>query len=644
MALIKCKECGHTISDKAVKCPNCGCPIQYLNETKKNVEDSELKSIRKRNVKVYVWAIVILCLLGGGGYYFYTHNSEGKNIEEIVSNLFKYDDIVELTPEFIETVRKYDELEGFSEGFAAVKQNEKWGYVNSKGELVIPCKYDEAEPFHEGFAAVRTNGKYGFINTKDEEIVPCKYDVVKSFSEGYAAVRMDGKEGFVNTKGEEIIPRKYDAVKSFSEGYAAILKGGKEGFINTKGEEVIPCNYDGVKPFSEGYAAVRTNGRYGFINTEGEEVIPCKYNNVESYSEGLAVFEKEDKLGFINFKGEEVFPCIYDEVYAYSEGFAAVKKKDKYGFINIKGEEVIPCKYDAVTSFFEGFAAIKKDEKWGYVNTQGEDIIPCKYNIVSPFSKNGVALVYLRLGKGWGVYGFVDKSGKATFSQSNFDGQIEFEKLEEEQDKWLQEEKEKEKEERKRNEENAKLLDWLKGTWQCNIDGGAYLRVTINASQIIEIMYLPSQGEIKNTKLYKMMENCLFTDDTKYIIDRTNKRLLGADGTPFFKLKAANDLGQNGFRSNATQSSTYSFFNDASVIDYLSKRTFSNGRNRVKITFNGVYINGDYVAGVPKVVRYEPYKAYIRALNIYGMEMKLIVDPVENRLIDQEDGDVYHSR
>ena len=28
MALIKCRECGHMISDKAIRCPNCGCPTK----------------------------------------------------------------------------------------------------------------------------------------------------------------------------------------------------------------------------------------------------------------------------------------------------------------------------------------------------------------------------------------------------------------------------------------------------------------------------------------------------------------------------------------------------------------------------------------------------------------------------------------
>lgn len=31
MALIKCPECGNTVSDKANSCPNCGCPVSNLS-------------------------------------------------------------------------------------------------------------------------------------------------------------------------------------------------------------------------------------------------------------------------------------------------------------------------------------------------------------------------------------------------------------------------------------------------------------------------------------------------------------------------------------------------------------------------------------------------------------------------------------
>lgn len=32
MALIKCKECGHEISDKATSCPNCGAPLSKVQQ------------------------------------------------------------------------------------------------------------------------------------------------------------------------------------------------------------------------------------------------------------------------------------------------------------------------------------------------------------------------------------------------------------------------------------------------------------------------------------------------------------------------------------------------------------------------------------------------------------------------------------
>lgn len=40
--LIKCTECGKEISDKADKCPNCGCPSsEWKKEENKDIEESE---------------------------------------------------------------------------------------------------------------------------------------------------------------------------------------------------------------------------------------------------------------------------------------------------------------------------------------------------------------------------------------------------------------------------------------------------------------------------------------------------------------------------------------------------------------------------------------------------------------------------
>ena len=69
--------------------------------------------------------------------------------------------------------RQFDGAEGgFSEGFASVESNDKWGFINTKGKMVIPCIYDAAWPFSKGFACVVSNGKLGVINQSGEFVIP----------------------------------------------------------------------------------------------------------------------------------------------------------------------------------------------------------------------------------------------------------------------------------------------------------------------------------------------------------------------------------------------------------------------------------------------------------------------------------------
>lgn len=49
MALIKCTECGNMVSDKAEKCPHCGCPVSIiLSETAKSPENPPVQEPAQR--------------------------------------------------------------------------------------------------------------------------------------------------------------------------------------------------------------------------------------------------------------------------------------------------------------------------------------------------------------------------------------------------------------------------------------------------------------------------------------------------------------------------------------------------------------------------------------------------------------------
>ena len=56
-----------------------------------------------------------------------------------------------------------------------------FGYINTKGEIVIEAQFDDVEPFINGVAIVKKEDKYGIINMKGELVVPCVYSSISNY-------------------------------------------------------------------------------------------------------------------------------------------------------------------------------------------------------------------------------------------------------------------------------------------------------------------------------------------------------------------------------------------------------------------------------------------------------------------------------
>ena len=116
----------------------------------------------------------------------------------------------------------------------------RYGYMNeATGETVIAPTYEEASPFYEGLAKVTLSRKQGYINKRGEVVIPLKYDLASmQFSEGLAWVKLGGKYGFIDKTNRLVIPLRYDEAYSFSGGKAGVRLGDRYFSIDKNGNEV----------------------------------------------------------------------------------------------------------------------------------------------------------------------------------------------------------------------------------------------------------------------------------------------------------------------------------------------------------------------------------------------------------------------
>lgn len=359
MALIKCTECGHEVSDKATSCPNCGCPII----------GSEEKPPKKSKSKwVLAIVIVVTVVVVAVGCWFAFGDTLSKDDP---------DAIVELTPEFIEKVQQYDQLAPFSEGRAAVRRGDKWGYINTKGDEIIPCQYQSAddwligaEMFHEGLAQVYKGDSAYYINRKGDIVFEGHGG---RFSEGLALLS-DGR--IVDTKGVTQFATKEVSYNYYFGGRFPFrtcytqypyYKNGKicvvvvsddsnyEGEdicydrlgnkIDDKGEEHLTANTkNDYTVFSDNidYSEFRTGNNNGLKDKYGNIIIPAKYSEI-----GIPYPEVDADYNFINngvvllaLRENDAYYCGLDDDGTRlrgSDGFVGEYTPRYYAFADLKG-------------------------------------------------------------------------------------------------------------------------------------------------------------------------------------------------------------------------------------------------------------------------------------------------------------------
>jgi hypothetical protein len=287
-----------------------------------------------------------------------------------------------------------------SEGLGRIRRDGKYGYMNHKGEIVIPCKFEKAEDFHEGLAQVTVNGKWGYIDRSGNLVISPQFDFALKFSCGMAAVGKNRNYTFIDRNGQLMSNFKFDRVSHFKENKAWVLINGRWGCINKKGEYIIPLLYSDTYDFHEGRAWVKKDQQWGMIDSSNTFVInPVRGNSLiyahsDSYSTlGIfschrLVYRVDEKAGYYDFTLKKVIPPNFRRASDFRDGYALVVTGDGPAVIDTTGAYLVKPGYKDIS--FTGvphLLAVKKPagEHWGLYNTKTKSEIRGEYSAIINF-------------------------------------------------------------------------------------------------------------------------------------------------------------------------------------------------------------------------------------------------------------------
>lgn len=323
------------------------------------MENNETKK-EKINGKKYIFlTIIILILLILGTIIFIKINDKSYELEEISAFLYfklyenekygvidgkgniliepKYDNIDIPNPSkpvFI-VYSNYDSEKGEYDTQVINDKNEK---ILTQYEKVLPLMFKEANseiPYEKSVLLYKENDKYGIINFEGKKITKANYDSMESllYKEGCILVSKDSKYGVINIKGKEMIKIEYDSISA--DGYYEPNNKYKyAGFIVGKKKE-------------EGY-------RYGYINYKAKMILEPDYNEIARITE----ITNEDKIYLLAFKNGQagiyenknlLLEHKYEEIeYNHQNQLFVVQKSEKQGVIDIHANSILDVKYDYI--------------------------------------------------------------------------------------------------------------------------------------------------------------------------------------------------------------------------------------------------------------------------------------------------------
>ncbi|GEP89003.1 WG containing repeat-containing protein [Chitinophaga terrae (ex Kim and Jung 2007)] len=189
-------------------------------------------------------------------------------------------------------------------------ENNKAGFIDKDGKIVIAPRFYAANDFSEGLANVREHGYYGYINSDGKYEIPPVFEFAEPFHNGMAVAYKGDKGYYIQRDGKVAFKRPFTDPQPFDQYGCAIIGSAKrlQGMIDLSGRLVLDTLYERIYPNNNRFI-VETGRLTGLADPTGRFIVPLgRYAAISALDDNYyEVMTEDGKSSVIDANGKQHF-------------------------------------------------------------------------------------------------------------------------------------------------------------------------------------------------------------------------------------------------------------------------------------------------------------------------------------------------
>lgn len=244
----------------------------------------------------------------------------------------------------------YLQIKELNDGLFRVKRDDKWGFINEKGQECIACTFDKIDDFSSGVAKYYEGDLFGFINHDGVRLTDAMYTASEILPNGQIQVKEDSCWGVINPDGTVYLPSEYSQVISVLDRVIGIKE--EVGQIVLSSDAVFNC--DDYKLLDSEHICICNDKKWKLYYTNGKAVLGDSFDDIYTLVQGKMIYCRIDSryalYSLLDHKYVSAF--VYDDIFFCDNERIAIKKYGKWGFLDKNGEQLIPCIFEELYNWF----------------------------------------------------------------------------------------------------------------------------------------------------------------------------------------------------------------------------------------------------------------------------------------------------